>query len=1262
MKNIKFSKRLSASMLAIALCISSGTSLVKANILQQQEDLFEPIYGIVDSKEVPYLDNDRVNIIIELDGRALLDNKQQMKKFASVSEFLNSNSAKTLKRKIEIQRKNIIKKLEKSSMDIQVEYEYSAILNGISVEAKYKDLEKIRKMFGVKNAYISKKYDKIEPVSYQPYVSDSTSTDECNSYSSYSGKGTMIAILDDGMELTHQAFQGEVHAPKYKKSDIENCLKHKMKNIPEIISIDEVYHSQKIPFAYDYADGDTDVTGGDHGVHVSGIAIANNGEIRGVAPDAQLAFMKVFSDDGSADEADIFAALEDSIELGVDVINMSLGSTAGFTDETGLRGTEDVYKRVVEAGIGLMVAAGNEGTSSYQYNRQDDTQNLSFVGNPDNGTVGSPSTYIEALSVASANSGTISSTYMVVSGANIEYLEVGNTSNKLNSIMGEKEYLDYDMLLNKSEINGKIALMKGEKLLSSEIEVKNELIKQMEELRQNGAIGIILYLESKRNNDELRQVSIMLEQPFSLPIIAVSAQSGQYMIENLEKKIEVIVEETKRTMSNFSSWGVTPDLKLKPEITAFGGKIKSAISNNRYGTMSGTSMASPYISGCFSVLKEYLHNIPISSEMNSYQKEELINTLMMCTAKPLVDPSTDIYYSPRKQGAGIVQPDKAMTTKGYLTVDDGKRPKAELGYHENGDFQFSFDVHNMSSDTITYQVEVTVLTESTKLDSSGKKRIAQQSRKLNGDEVSIKSLKEVEVTGNTKQTIPISISLTEIGKARLDEEFPNGIFIDGYVTLIPMYGDVVTLSIPFVGFYGDWNRPPVFDGTIFDEEEFISLYPSEICIVKEDGNVIKRVEAGANLYVEGIPRQQKFIAIKGDGRERVVPVITLLRGAKMIHQKLVKNGILLYEEEDKNVYKSYYDPYYKQFMQYVPESYFYFSGYKEKGNIDGKYTYKVEAKVDGILDKVQSMEFPVVIDSEKPTVLKKEIAENEDGTSVLNLTVQDNHYIQAVCLVNENSKITEWKMPEAKDEGARSHISFDVSQSINLQEIDVALVDYAGNGRVVKLANVPTHIEKDEETTQVGEESSQVGSGLEQGGGNSFQTGNTLEQGGGDTSQIGNGNTQGGSGFPLGGTGGTFQGGIGNNLLGGGNVAVPSENTNSNHSKTSTTISTQKGSSSKNVKRNKKINAKMKKEKTYKELVAAYKKAKINYLKVKKQFLAEKIKFKGDIKNKKYILQKQNYLKVKKQCELRKKEMNLAKKAVEKKKAEMQKNKNMLGK
>ena len=145
------------------------------------------------------------------------------------------------------------------------------------------------------------------------------------------------------------------------------------------VTADDVYISAKIPFAFDYAGKDAQVAPGskweaenlEHGTHVAGIAAgyAVDGEgavtFSGVAPDAQVIPMKVFDDSGTgAATTTILAALEDAYRLGVDAVNLSLGSYGGFTvDEDAL--INDVYNKLDDAGIMVITAVGNETSSSY---------------------------------------------------------------------------------------------------------------------------------------------------------------------------------------------------------------------------------------------------------------------------------------------------------------------------------------------------------------------------------------------------------------------------------------------------------------------------------------------------------------------------------------------------------------------------------------------------------------------------------------------------------------------------------------------------------------------------------------------------------------------------------------------------------------------------------------------------------------------------------------------------------------------------------
>lgn len=83
------------------------------------------------------------------------------------------------------------------------------------------------------------------------------------------------------------------------------------------------------------------------------------------------------------------------------------------------------------------------------------------------------------------------------------------------------------------------------------------------------------------------------------------------------------------------------------------------------------------------------------------QRKHMVDTLLMSTASIIYD-SNGQPYSPRKQGAGLININDAVKTEGYLTVDGMIRPKLELGDDpaEKGVYTMTFKVHNTGKDTL----------------------------------------------------------------------------------------------------------------------------------------------------------------------------------------------------------------------------------------------------------------------------------------------------------------------------------------------------------------------------------------------------------------------------------------------------------------------------------------------------------------------------------------------------------------------------------
>lgn len=137
------------------------------------------------------------------------------------------------------------------------------------------------------------------------------------------GRGVTIAVVDDGVDGTRTELDGRVAA------------------------------------GFDSARGLAVPAGanssrGAHGNHVAGLAAAASPDVVGVAPGATVRPYQTFSFDGCATDAMVLAALDAAIEHGVDVINLSLGSSGPIPSRL-----DAALDRADQAGIVVVAAAGN---------------------------------------------------------------------------------------------------------------------------------------------------------------------------------------------------------------------------------------------------------------------------------------------------------------------------------------------------------------------------------------------------------------------------------------------------------------------------------------------------------------------------------------------------------------------------------------------------------------------------------------------------------------------------------------------------------------------------------------------------------------------------------------------------------------------------------------------------------------------------------------------------------------------------------------
>ena len=800
-------------------------------IAQLKKDFIGSINKDLISKVDDYQLKGDTEVIITFSDNSLVQAYSDSSKSRRMTftEYLSTSEASRLAKKMSKNQSNVLAALDEAGLIDGVKHRYTNIMDAAFVSTTYEQLEKICNFDGVERVVLSDTYKPVAAVENPVDVYDTGIFNSGNV--SYTGKGTVVAILDTGCDYTHSAFTSyTVKNPKYDRDGI-------LEKLPSLVSYSydtslearEVYYGNitggKIAYGYDYADKDPDIMpfGEGHGTHVAGIIGGYDDKITGVAIDTQFAIMKVFSDyDQGATDGDILAALEDAILLEVDAINMSLGSSCGFSREADNDYKNEVFDKIKQMGISLVVAASND----YSSGMGGEKGNTNKTENPDSATVGAPATYESSFAVASINGN--KEKYMYVNG-NLEvfFKEAYNQSAKeydFFEMLGitatnQRETIEYVTVpgygyaINYTGIDvmGKIALVsRGDITFEEKVQFALEA----------GARAIIIY------NNVFGDISMTVGNDLKIPVISIGKDEGDAMAAVPGGTIVFDYNNLAGPfMSDFSSWGPTPDLHLKPEITAHGGNIFSALPGGEYEEMSGTSMAAPNMAGIVVLIRQYVkEKYP---EFTANQVTDLVNQLCMSTATIALDKKGNP-YSPRKQGAGIADISKSTTTPAYLYVLDAEgndigKTKLELGDDPTRSGSYTMTVHlkNISSSSVSYRVGNIVMTES--VSSSEPEYVAEMAYMLNA--ASSYSVVGGDFDGETVTIEPgnvakitVTITLSGEDKSYLNQNFANGMYVEGYLTFDNTAENGVDLNAPFLAFYGDWGEAPIFDLDYYEVE------------------------------------------------------------------------------------------------------------------------------------------------------------------------------------------------------------------------------------------------------------------------------------------------------------------------------------------------------------------------------------------------------------------------------------------------------------
>lgn len=685
-----------------------------------------------------------------------------------------------------------------------INYVYDTVLNGFSITLQNdSDIEIIKNIRGVALTQEDHTYERPDAD-----VADADTTDADSNYaaeklanysaesmyataqnvinagatSSQGGKGIKIGILDTGLFVNQVAGTSErtaaeetatagsftLNDPAFEDLTSDQLTEDALDD--EAIAAagftagtNYVRINNKVPFAYDFADNDTDVNPGTsmtstraHGTHVASLAAANGKSFQGIAPNAQIAVLKVFGDNSSgASSSVIIQALNASAKLGLDVINLSLGTDLNDAEDDTV--TLAAIQGCIEAGVIVNYAAGNSGkgnlagsTGIVDYTTDtvetgylggstvfDESANIVASSNPDKAFYSSVMLVGEnAVSFSDQAVSNTSTTYETehpltellngASSAEFEYVRIG----------GYGDASDYTEASSAGvSVSGKIAVVdRGtttfrEKVINA----------------QNAGATAIIVINNVAGVTFNMTMDLNGLNP-DIPVVFVLQGSRSYFgEENTSGKLTIgqnTVQETPEggVYSSYTSNGSTAGLDLSPTISAPGYNVIGAIDATSlesdstsglygYDNMSGTSMATPNYTGALALAlgekkPENGSTLAVDTEAEFEEYKDKVSKIAMSTTYSVIDTTVDQNpASVRVQGAGIIDVETLLGANSYVTTtlndDNLADSKAELkndgtlntdlSTDEEAYIEIPYTIHNDTDTAQTYKPTISVM-------------------------------------------------------------------------------------------------------------------------------------------------------------------------------------------------------------------------------------------------------------------------------------------------------------------------------------------------------------------------------------------------------------------------------------------------------------------------------------------------------------------------------------------------------------------------
>ena len=547
----------------------------------------------------------------------------------------------------------------------QERFDFETLFNGLSVRATPAAMGKLAQLPGVTAVYpvvtvsIPETQPALEPEMFTAIAM--TGADYAQNELGLSGTGIRVAVMDTGIDYNHPDLGGPCFGPGCRVVTGFDFVGDAFDANPNNPTYNPVPEPNDDPM---------DCNG--HGTHVAGI-VGASGTVTGVAPGVEFGAYKVFGCVGSTTADIMIAAMEMALADGMHVLNMSIGAAFQWPQYP----TAVAASNLVDAGMVVVASIGNSGASGvYSAGAPGVGEKVIGVASFDNTHVS-----ISAFTISPDDTligyGPAAAAPPPPTSGSLSMARTGTTTTPDDACTPiAQDLTDHAVLIRRGTCPFHTKALNAQNA---------------------GAAAVVLY-----NNVPGRFSPTVAGTPvITIPVVAISDTEGALIDGRLQDGPVTMTwtDETLTTtnptgglISSFSSYGLSPDLTLKPDIGAPGGLIYAPypLALGGYATISGTSMSSPHVAGGVALLLEAHPNTPA----------EAVRGILQNSADPKVwwgNPPAGFLDNVHRQGAGMLDIPGAVLSTTSVTP-----AKLSLGESAGGQLSATLHIRNNSSSAVTY--------------------------------------------------------------------------------------------------------------------------------------------------------------------------------------------------------------------------------------------------------------------------------------------------------------------------------------------------------------------------------------------------------------------------------------------------------------------------------------------------------------------------------------------------------------------------------